>query len=139
MNNLAIKAKAASLFREASFIAEIKDADEYAQALALMDHLIDDYYSNLPLINILSVAIDGWESNSPEFEAFNTALKNTPNGTATLRVLMEQHQLKATDLRDTIGSPSLVSMILNGSRKLTKDHIQALTHKFNLSPTMFFD
>jgi len=40
---------------------------EYAQALALVDNLIDDYDNNVPLINTLSVAVDSWESSSPEF------------------------------------------------------------------------
>nr|VVV03636.1 Antitoxin HigA [Aliivibrio wodanis] len=51
---------------------------------------------------------------------------------------MVQYQLKADDLKDVIGGKSLVSMILNGSRKLTKEHIQAISSKYNISPALFF-
>ncbi len=30
-------------------------------------------------------------------------------------------------------------MILNGTRQLSKSHIQALSQRFNLSPALFFD
>ena len=51
---------------------------------------------------------------------------------------MDQYQLKADDLKDVIGGKSLVSMILNGTRKLTKEHIQALYTRYNISPALFF-
>jgi HTH-type transcriptional regulator/antitoxin HigA len=51
---------------------------------------------------------------------------------------MDQYQLKAEDLRNEIGNKSLVSMILNGSRNLTVDHIQALSNRFKIAPSAFF-
>jgi HTH-type transcriptional regulator/antitoxin HigA len=50
---------------------------------------------------------------------------------------MYQYQLKADDLKEEIGSKSLVSMILNGTRNLTVDHIKALSVRFNTSPAVF--
>jgi len=46
--------------------------------------------------------------------------------------------LKAEDLREEIGSKSLVSMILNGSRSLSLYHIQSLSNRFKVSPSAFF-
>lgn len=60
------------------------------------------------------------------------------SGVALLKTLMEQHQLKAEDLKSELGSKSLVSMILNGSRKLTVKHIEALSRRFGISPALFF-
>ena len=51
---------------------------------------------------------------------------------------MSQYHLKGEDLKNEIGSKSLVSMILNGKRKLTTEHIQALSNRFNISPSLFF-
>ncbi|MEK7991103.1 MAG: helix-turn-helix domain-containing protein, partial [Thiotrichaceae bacterium] len=58
---------------------------------------------------------------------------------SAIHVLMEQHNLTATDLQDEIGSKSLVSMILNGKRSLTREHITKLSRRFNISPAIFFD
>jgi len=55
-----------------------------------------------------------------------------------LRLLMEQHKLKGTDFPE-IGDKTLISKILNGSRRLTKDHITKLAERFDISPALFFD
>ena len=72
------------------------------------------------------------------FSEFNKRISELDSGAAVLRTLMDQYQLKAEDLREEIGSKSLVSMILNGSRKLTLEHIQALSKRFKISPEVFF-
>jgi len=60
------------------------------------------------------------------------------NGVDVLKLLMEQHHLGVADLPE-IGSKSLVSKILNGrGRNLTKDHIDALSKRFSVSPAIFF-
>jgi HTH-type transcriptional regulator/antitoxin HigA len=50
---------------------------------------------------------------------------------------MEQHKLGVADLPE-IGSKSLVSRILNGERRLTRNHIEALSKRFNINPALFF-
>jgi HTH-type transcriptional regulator/antitoxin HigA len=52
---------------------------------------------------------------------------------------MSQHQLQIDDFQNELGGKSMVSMILNGTRILSKNHIQALSQRFNLSPALFFD
>jgi len=56
-----------------------------------------------------------------------------------LRVLMDQHNLTISEFKNEIGSKSLVSMILNGKRNLTKEHICKLSQRFNLNPSLFFN
>ena len=139
MNFAAVKAKAKALFDEASFISEIRNDEDYETALTLMDELIEDYDNNRTLIGILAHSIEEWEDKSSEFEAFNKRIKQLDSGIAILKTLMDQHQLKAEDLKSEIGSKSLVSMILNGSRNLTREHIQALSSRFKVSPSVFFE
>ena len=138
MSYAAVKAKAADLFSEASFISHINDDSDYEKALELMDELIDDYETYRPLIEVLSVAIKNWEDKAKQFADFNARIDSLDSGVAVLRTLMDQYQLKAEDLKDEIGSKSLVSMILNGSRNLTLQHVQALSNRFNLAPSVFF-
>ena len=138
MNFTNIKAKAIDLFSEAGFISHIGDEREYELALSFMDDLVDEYDRYLPLIEVLSLSIEKWESESNEFSDFNASVDSLDDGVAVLKVLIDQHQLKFEDLKDEIGSKSLVSMILNGSRNLTREHIQSLSDRFKIAPSVFF-
>lgn len=133
-----LKKKAHLLLDQASWIAHIKNEDEYSLALKLMDELIEDYDYNLPLIEILSVSIERWEDQSKEFVSFNEAIKGMDQSISVLKVLMEQYNLGVADLPE-IGSKYLVSKILNGHRRLTLDHILVLSKKFGISPSIFID
>jgi HTH-type transcriptional regulator/antitoxin HigA len=133
-----VKHTALELFSMAGFVGHISNEDEYHQALALMEELIEEYDLYKTLIEVLSVSIERWEDESEEFAEFNAKVAGLDNDVATLRTIMDQYQLKADDLKEVIGGKSLVSMILNGTRQLTKDHIQALSAKYNISPAAFF-
>jgi HTH-type transcriptional regulator/antitoxin HigA len=138
MSYALIKEKAHELFEQAHFITHIDNEDDYTEALALMDELIEDYDHNKPLIEVLSLSIEKWEDQSEYFSEFNKDIESLDNDTSLLKVLMSQHHLKGEDLKNEIGSKSLVSKILNGKRKLTIEHIQALSNRFNISPSLFF-
>ncbi len=138
MSYAIIKEKAHELFEQAHFITHIDNEDDYTEALALMDDLIEDYDHNKSLIDILSLSIEKWEDQSEYFSEFNKDINTLNNDISLLRVLMSQHNLKGEDLKIEIGSKSLVSMILNGKRKLTIEHVQALSNRFNISPSLFF-
>jgi HTH-type transcriptional regulator / antitoxin HigA len=134
-----IKDTAKSLFAEAGFISHISDEDDYAQALALMDELVESYDEYRPLIEVLSSSIERWEDSADEFVEFNTRNAALNSGVAVLRALMDQHHLNTTDFQEEIGGKSMVSMILGGSRQLNKEHIEALSRRFKISPALFFD
>ncbi len=133
----AIKEQACELFNQAPFISHISNEADYAQALALMDELMEDYDNQKPLIDMLSATIARWEDTSFEFKSFNDRIEKLDDGIATLKVIMEQHNLGVSDLPE-IGSKSLVSRILSGERRLTRNHIEALSKRFNISPALFF-
>ncbi len=138
MSYSALKKTAQRLRDQASFIVEIVDDDEYQQALLLMDDIVEDYDNQIVLIELLSKSIDRWESKSPEFEKFNQFTSAGDPAVAVLSVLMDQYDLGVSDLPE-IGSKSLVSKILNQrGRQLTRQHIDALSRRFNISPALFF-
>ena len=55
-----------------------------------------------------------------------------------LKDLMERHDMTASDLGRLLGDRSLGSRILRGKRELSKKHIQILSERFKVSPSLFF-
>ena len=55
-----------------------------------------------------------------------------------LNELMLANGLKQKDLVDVFGTPSIVSEVLRGKRKLTTEHIRRLSRRFHVSPEVFF-
>ena len=138
MGYSALKKTAQRLCDQASFLVEITSGTEYDEALALMDELIDDYDNQIVLIELLSKSIERWEESAPEFSEFNVQIESCDTAVSVLRVLMDQHNLGVADFPE-IGSKSLVSKILNQrDRQLTRQHIDALSKRFNISPALFF-
>lgn len=138
MSFSALKRTARQLSEQASFVVEITSDDEYEQALALINELIDDYDNNIVLIELLSTSISRWEDTCEDFAVFNRAVSEGDPAVSVLRTLMEQHNLGVADLPE-IGSKSLVSKILNQrDRQLTRQHIDAISRRFNITPALFF-
>ena len=138
MNYTELKETAQRLGEQVSFVVEIVNDEEYEQALALMDELIDDYDNHLILIELLSKSIERWESCSNDFAEFNQRTSSVDPSVSVLRLLMDQHNLGVADLPE-IGGKSLVSKILNKrDRQLTRRHIEALSRRFQISPALFF-
>jgi len=55
-----------------------------------------------------------------------------------LRFLLRQNGLSQRDLAAELGSESTVSLVLSGKRRLTRDHIERLSKRFHVSPSVFF-
>lgn len=122
------------------FLTHIENQQDYELALALMDEMVDDYDTNKALIDILSLSIEHWEEHADEFADFNAALAEIDSGIAVLKTLMAQHHLGVADLPE-LGSKGNVSKLLNGvaSKKLPRNHIEALSRRFGVSPALFFE
>jgi len=72
-----------------------------------------------------------------DFEERHYAL--TPADPVTvLTELIEANSLKQKDLVGIFGTPSIVSEVLSGKRKLTTEHIRGLSRRFHVSPEVFF-
>ena len=55
-----------------------------------------------------------------------------------LEFLMEQHDLSQYDLAKELGGQPVVSQILKGKRRLTREHIERLSRRFGVTPATFY-
>jgi HTH-type transcriptional regulator/antitoxin HigA len=55
-----------------------------------------------------------------------------------LEFLMGQHDLSQYDLAKDLGGQPVVSQILRGKRKLTREHIERLSKRFGVTPATFY-
>ncbi len=123
----------------APLLREILSDKDHEQALALMEELIEDYDTNLVAIEALSNSIARYEEEAVSFTEFNNRTDSGDPAVATLKVLMDQHGLNTTDFKNEIGGKSMVSQVLNGGKRLTRDHIERLAKRFGVSPALFFE
>ena len=72
-----------------------------------------------------------------EYEKRSFRLKRT-SPEDMLRFLMEQNHLSQYDLARELGGQPVVSDVLRGERKLTREHIERLSRRFGLSPAAFY-
>lgn len=54
-----------------------------------------------------------------------------------LRWLVEEHEMKVTELGELLGDRSVGSRVLSGQRALSKTHIRILSAHFKISPAAF--
>ena len=132
-----------SFYDQASQFIDIKSKEDYERSLDLVEHLMttsEDTAENpiLHLINLIAASIERYENSFEEVVEFERAADALDPAISTLRVIMNQNNLAYADLKDEIGSKSLVSQIMNGNRSLTKDHIRKLSDRFHVSPELFF-
>jgi HTH-type transcriptional regulator / antitoxin HigA len=122
---------------------EINTDEDYQYALELLEQLMTNAEDKegeplLRLIDIVADAIEQYEDGIESVMFYNQETDGIDPGVSTLRVLIDQHSLTYLDLKNEIGSKSLVSQILSGTKKLTKTHIANLSQRFNISPQLFF-
>ncbi|MGT3172755.1 helix-turn-helix domain-containing protein [Yersinia enterocolitica] len=128
----------AALINAVPLLGGSHSREDYEQALEMVERLIDTDDEN-PLIDLLAKKIADYENAAPEFEAFNARIAALPQELAMLRVIMDQHGLNQSSFKEEIGARSLVSMILKGERKLTLEHMKALSKRFGLPVSAFID
>ena len=120
-------------FRAATDISPIRDQGHYARMTKILESLLDEAGADesnpiMGLIDIVTDLIDDYESELHP-------LPQT-NGVDALKFLMEQHDLKQTDLYE-IGSQGVVSEILTGKRELNLRQVRALSERFGVSAATF--
>lgn len=98
--------------------------------ISILDEIEDNeshpLYSLLDTLGIIIEAYDDEHYPLPHLQ-----------GIDALIYLMEEHSLSQSDLPE-IGSQGVVSEILNSKRQLNVRQIQALAHRFGVSPATFF-
>ena len=120
----------------------ITNEEDYQESLELLESLLESSQDSKddpmnPLIDLISKAIERYESADETLKTFVEEADDIPKDIALLRTLMSQHRLTGSDFPE-IGSKSMVSKVLNGSRTLSREAIERLCARFQLHPSMFF-
>lgn len=142
MTAVAFKDACHSFAQAAAPYLHINDEQHYKEALELIESFLEEAEDSHddPLngvIELLSRAVETYENKDAELAVFEQRSMAQASDLATLRLLMDQHNLGTADLPE-IGSKSMVSRVLSGERSLNKNHIKALSDRFHISPSLFF-
>ena len=123
-----------SVLDERVGLGVIRTEKQYKHMVALADQLIDQIGSNErgPLAKLLEVVGTLIE----QYEADNLSVQNS-EPCQVLNFLMQQHDLKQSDLRTEVGSQGVVSEILNGKREINARQAKSLAERFGVSPAVF--
>lgn len=108
-----------------------KENEHYTTLLEQLDHKgakLDP--AEQRLAELLTLLIE-------DFEERHYALKPA-HPIAALEELIASNGLQQKDLLDIFSTPSIVSEVLSGKRKLTTEHIRRLSRRFHVSPEIFF-
>jgi len=118
---------------EVSSPAPIRSARQHEEYLSVLDRLAnkenptseEEKYAGVLLTLI---------------EAYEEEVHPIPDAppVEVLRTLMEANDLRQKDLVPIFGSESIVSEILHKKRDLNKSHIEKLSKRFHVSPSVFF-
>lgn len=120
------------------FLGANPEQADYKEALKLVEYLLE-HNDDSPLIDLLATRIARYEDTAAELTDFNARIAAIPQELAMLRTLMDQYGLNQSSFQQEIGSRSLVSMIMNGQRALTLDHMRALSARFNIPISAFIN
>ena len=114
-------------------IFSIRNENEYDLAIERLNALLDEIGTNeqhplYELLDTLGAVIQSYEEQPYPIPDCS--------GIEMLQYLMAEHQLKPIDLPE-IGTPEIISEILNGKRELTVKNLQALATRFREQPAVF--
>lgn len=120
-------------FRELIGVMAVKSEEDYRQAHATIDALVDEIGDDeshplAELLDLLASQADAWEADRlaiPRAEPREI-----------LRLLMEQHDLRQDDLADC-APQSRISETLNGRRAISKNMAKALARRFGVPVGIF--
>jgi len=137
MKNMAMRAPIddfVALVREFP-LRKIKTKKENRQALDFFRKVRSVGEENLSqgeidFLQVLGALIVQFERKHYKFE------KPTP--IEMLKYIMEEHGLTQNDLAADFGGQATVSLVLAGKREMTKAHIERLSKRFHVSPSLFF-
>jgi len=103
--------------------------EHYIRILEVLDAKSNPTPAEKTLADLLTMLIENFE------EQRYALRKGTP--TENLTELMQAHNLKQRDLVDVFGTPSIVSEVLSGKRRLATSHIRKLSERFHVPAELF--
>lgn len=107
-----------------------KELAEYTDALMALTAKAKPTIAEGEAIDLLTLLIEQYESQQYPVPDASPA--------EVLRFLIEHNGLSQRDLVEELGSEATVSLILSGKRPLTRTHIERLSRRFHVSPSVFF-
>jgi HTH-type transcriptional regulator / antitoxin HigA len=107
---------------------DLENVTEIIDRLAVLDHPTKDQADYL---ETLATLVAAYES------AHHLIDVSRISPLETLKFLLEEHGLNASDLGRILGQRQLGSAILRGDRQLSKTHIARLAAHFGVSPGTF--
>ena len=112
----------------------IENERHFRAMVKFMNKLVDkigDQESH-PLMGLLDIVT----SFVHDYEERNVEIPDA-SPSEVLRFLMEQHDLRQTDLAQDFGSQSNVSEVLSGKREINARQARSLAKRFGVSPAIF--
>lgn len=106
-----------------------KENEHYAAMLYSLDKKVNPSPAERELADLLTVLIEQFEENRYSLKSASPI--------ESLIELMSANGLKQKDLVGIFGTPSIISEVLGGKRKLTVEHIVKLSRRFRVSPDLF--
>ncbi len=113
----------------------IKDAVDYDNVVEMVDRLavIDKLTAGQEhYLETLTQLVEHYDAEHYAIDVSHIT------GLDSLKYLLEQNQMNATDLAKLLGvHASMGSKILKGERQLTADHIRTLAERFKVNASLF--
>lgn len=106
------------------------ELEKYTEVLFDLSALPSPTPEQEEAIELLTLLIERYESERYPIPGADPA--------QVLRFLLDQNGLSQRDLVPELGAESTVSLVLTGKRKLTREHIERLSRRFQVSPSVFF-
>ena len=109
---------------------DLENVAEIVDRLAVLDHPTKDQADYLETLSTLVAAYE---------DAHHAIDVSRLGPLETLRFLLKEHGLNASDLGRILGQRQIGSAILRGDRQLSKTHILKLASHFQVSPSAFLE
>jgi HTH-type transcriptional regulator/antitoxin HigA len=112
----------------------IENERHYRAMVNFMNKLLDkvgdrETHPLMGLLDIVTAFVHDYEESNVEIPDADPSV--------VLRFLMEQHNLRQTDLAEDFGSQSNVSEVLSGKREINARQARSLATRFGVSPAVF--
>jgi HTH-type transcriptional regulator/antitoxin HigA len=112
----------------------IRDETDYDIVIEFMDKLL----ARPKLTKGQTEFFETWTVLIGDYEDKHHAIDTSHmSGLDSLKYLLEQNDMNASDLGNLLGSRSLGSKILRGERELSKTHLRILAERFKVDAGLF--
>ncbi len=111
----------------------IRDETDYDNAIEMLDSLVGFELNKdqLDYLEVLTTLVGNYEDVHHAIDTSDIS------GLDSLKYLLEQNNMTASDLGMLLGNRSLGSKILRGERELSKAHLRILADRFKVDAGLF--